>query len=180
MILVSALFSCESEEEALLKNPTQIDLYFPITDFLTEQISRLDGHTIKKKVIMNGEMREVDQVLYSRDWREEFDWFIQSDINKASLAQAYDTESTDQMTRHTLKPGEKGVLQKMEIFYDNREVKEIIFHTIKENTFYTSSSTSRLTTGDDGLLNLYELKSNQKVWFLSPNNMVITSSILPN
>lgn len=176
---MSAFFSCGTEEEALIKNPTQIDQYFPISDFINQQISRLDGYAVKKTVVMNGEGHEVDQVLFERDWREEFDWFIQSDINKASLAQSYETEKTEHVTRHILKPGEIGVLKQMEVLYENGEVKEINFTTSKENTFYCSNSYSRITTGNDGLIDSYSLESNQKVWFLSPNEMKVNSQVIP-
>lgn len=163
-----------------MKNPTQIDQYFPISDFLYEQISRLNGIAVQKTVVMNGESQVVEQVLSQREWREEFDWFIQADINKASLAQSYETIKDDEVTRHILKPGEKGTLKEMEVIYKAGQVKEINFLTRDENTFYLSETTSRLTTGDNGLINLYTLESSQKVWFLSPNELLVKSEVMSN
>jgi hypothetical protein len=177
ILLTGWLSSCESKEEALLKNPVQIDQYFPISQFVNEQISLLDGRSVSKQVVMNGESHQVEQVLYERDWREEFDWFIQSDINKASLAGAYHTEEIGNTTRHTLKPGEKGVLQQLEVIYEGSQVKEIRMLSSRENTFYASNASSIITTGEDGLISTYHIESTQKVWFLNPNNLTVTGEI---
>jgi len=180
IIMAGVLFSCESEEEELLKNPVQIDEYFPLSQFIDEQIQQLDGRSVKKELLINGESHDVVQVLDERDWREEFDWFIQSDINKASLAQSYHTEEIDNMVRHTLKSGEKGTLQVMEVLYDGKQVREINIISTRENTFYRSNASSRLTTGDDGIINTYRMESTQKVWFLNPNNLLVVSEVQGN
>jgi len=178
MLLTGWLSSCESKEENLLKNPVQIDQYFPLSQYFNEQITHLDGRSVQKNVTINGESHQVEQVLHERDWREEFDWFIQSDINKASLAGAYHTEEDGNITRHTLKPGEKGILQVLEVTYDGEKVKEIRMATSRENTFYASNASSRITTGQDGLINTYYIESTQKVWFLNPNNLTVSSEVL--
>lgn len=178
LLLVGGLSSCESEDEALLKNPVQIDQYFPISQYLNEQISQLDGRSVQKEVHMNNETQQIEQVFTERDWREEFDWFIQSDINKASLAQSYHTESEGNITRHTLKPGERGVMQEMAVTYDGDQVKEIKMLTSRSNTFYNSNATSILSTGEDGLINSYSIESTQKVWFLSPNKLTVKGKVL--
>ena len=177
IITVGLLTSCDSEEEALLKNPVQIDNYFPISQFINEQIPLLEGRSVHKELVINGENHEVKQVLNERDWREEFDWFIQSDINKASLAQSYQTEEIGDRVRHTLKLGEKGTLQEMEVLYDGEQVKEIIIVSARENTFYRSNASSRLTTGDDGIIKSYQMESTQKVWFLQPNILQVNSEV---
>jgi len=178
LLLMAGLISCESKEETLLKNPTQIDQYFPISKFMNDQISLLEGRSVLKQVTMNGERHEVKQVLNERDWREEFDWFIQSDINKASLAGSYYTEEMGNITRHTLKPGEKGILRELEVTYDGEQVKEIRMITSRENTFYASNASSKITTGDDGLIHTYHIVSTQKVWFLNPNKLTVASEVI--
>jgi len=180
IILSGVFFSCEQEEEELLKNPVQIDTYFPLSQFINEQIQKLDGRSVSKELLINGERHQVEQVLNQRDWREEFDWFIQSDINKSSLAQSYHTEESGNTIRHTLKPGEKGTLQEMVVIYDGEQVKEIRIVSSRDNTFYSSIATSRLTTGNDGIINSYRMESTQKVWFLNPNNLLVSSEVLGN
>lgn len=179
-IMAGVLLSCESEEEELLKNPVQIDKYFPLSQFIDEQIQQLEGRSVRKDLLINGESHQVEQILSEKDWREEFDWFIQSDINKASLAQSYHTEEIGDRIRHTLKPGEKGTLQEMEVLYDGELVKEIIIVSSRENTFYRSNASSRLATGDDGIINSYRMESTQKVWFLDPNNLLVVSEVQGN
>jgi len=180
IIMGGVLISCESAEEELLKNPVQIDEYFPLSQFIDEQIQHLDGRTVRKELLINGESHQVEQDLNERDWREEFDWFIQSDINKASLAQSYHTEQLGNRVRHTLKPGEKATLQAIEVLYDGEQVKEISIVSSRKNTFYRSNASSRLTTGDDGIINSYRMESTQKVWFLDPNNLLVISEVQGN
>jgi hypothetical protein len=177
IMLTGVLISCDSEEETLLKNPVQINNYFPISQFIDGQIPLLDGQVVRKEVDINGERHQVEQVLNERDWREEFDWFIQSDINKASLAQSYHIEEMGNLVSYTLKPGEKGTLQKMEVLYDGDQVKEINILSSRKNTFYRSNASSRLTTGEDGVINTYRMESTQKVWFLDPNKLLVVSEV---
>ncbi|KEO73159.1 hypothetical protein EL17_12430 [Anditalea andensis] len=176
-IATAVLVSCESGEDELLKNPVQIDNYFPLSQFIDRQIGLLDGRKIGKEININGEKQHLEQVLNVQDWREEFDWLIQSDINKASLAQSYHTEEQGNRIAHTLKSGEQGTLQQMEILYEGDQVKEINIISSRKNTFYQSKAIGRLTVSGDGLIDFYSLESIQKVWFLEPNNLIVNSRV---
>jgi predicted DNA-binding antitoxin AbrB/MazE fold protein len=174
-----ALFSCKSREEEPLANPIQIRAYFPISEFVVEQIQLLEGSKIEKELIVNEDLEQTTQRLDSASWRKELDWFIQMDINKASLATAYEVTEENGKTIHRLKEGEKASLKEMVVFREGQAVKEITLIAEESNTFYGSQTNARLTTDPaTGVIDHYELESSQKVWFLDPNTLKVKSRVL--
>lgn len=169
------LLACGKTEQGPLENPTQLDKYFPLVQFVQNQISLLDGMRVAKRVAINGREEEVSMVLNAEGWRKELDLFIQADINKNSLASSYITEESPELLRHTLISGEKGEIQMLTVHRTADKISRIDFSFKKENLFYLSEGSGSLKLRPDGkYISSYEVKGYQKVWFL-PSNVMFTA-----
>src|SRR5690554_2500493 len=126
-LLLGLLWSCEQGKQQPLDNPTQIDKYFQLKDFVEGQVSRLDHATVRKTMGIKGEQEVLQQQFNSDEWRRELDVFVQADINKASLASAYETIKNDTLTLHQLKPGEKSSVQEISVSYQAGKINRISF-----------------------------------------------------
>lgn len=170
--------ACNKTEQKPLENPTQLDKYFPMVQFVQAQISHLDGMRVAKRIAINGKEEEVSLVLNAEEWRKELDLFIQADINKNSLASSYATEESPELLRHTLIPGEKGEVQMLTVHRSGDKIRRIDFSFGKENLFYLSEGSGSLTMTTDGKhISAYEVNGFQKVWFLPSNVMFTTGEI---
>lgn len=179
MFLVGFLISCSEDIGQPMDNPTQIDKYFPLKDFVENQIGLLDGSTVKKTIGIQGKIEDTEAQMDAEAWRKELDIFIQSDINKASLATAYETEETDGLTVHRLKPGEKSSIKELTVLYDDEQVRQINFKAYQDEFFYRTLSEGELVVDESGRLSSYQVNGTQNVWFLSPNEMVVKGVVLP-
>ena len=179
LFIVGLLISCSEDTGQPMDNPTQIDKYFPLKDFVENQIGLLDGSTVKKTLCIQGKIEETQTRMDAEAWRKELDIFIQSDINKASLAMAYETEEADSVTIHRLKPGEKSSIKEITVLYEDEQVRWINFKAFQDEFFYRTLSEGELVVDKLGRLRSYQVKGTQNVWFLSPNEMVIKGVVLP-
>ncbi|WP_225444233.1 hypothetical protein [Echinicola arenosa] len=181
LLMLGLLFSCNQGEEQPLANPTQINQYFPLKDFVSDQIGRVSDMSVEKLTDINGEEESFEVKLDAEGWRKELDIFIQSDINKAANASAYHTEEKGLVLRHELKQGLKGEVKHIQVEYASREkeeVQKIEFKSEKDNFFYHSLSEGVLEVdAETGLLKSYHVKGYQKVWFLDPNQIEISGKL---
>ncbi len=152
--------------------------YFPIKEFLEVQAQKLDNKGIRKLLIIKGSKETIEETLSEEQWLQELELFLQADINKAALIQSYNTKHSDEYLIHELKSSEKGKIKKIVVRYEGELVKEITFHAIIENLFYSSRTRGVLFThSETGLLDQINIESTQTVLFLSPNKMVVTASV---
>ncbi|MDN3668989.1 hypothetical protein QWY93_06585 [Echinicola jeungdonensis] len=182
ILIVGLLFSCNNGEEQPFANPTQINEYFSLKGFMDRQISQLDGKKVEKWSKINGEEKRETVYLDEEAWRRELDLFIQSDINKASLKDAYQTQRKDGQQIHQLKPDREAQVKNITITYldGSENVKEIAFIASKENFFYQSSTQATISIDPETkTINSYKIESQQKVWFLSPNKIEIKGEVMP-
>src|SRR5690554_4756885 len=118
MVLIIGLpLSCSQDKGKPMDNPIQLDKYFPLKAFVEKQVKLLDGAKVSKSIAIKGEEDHIEVFMDAEAWRKELDIFIQSDINKASLASSYDIEESPGLTIHRLKPGEKSSIQEIRIAY---------------------------------------------------------------
>ncbi len=179
VLLLGLLWSCEQEQQQPMDNPTQIDKYFQLKNFVEDQVNMLDGATVRKTIGIKGEREILQQPLDAEEWRRELDVFVQSDINKASLASAYETIDNDTLLLHRLKPGEKSSIQEMRVSYQAGKIQRISFVTHLDNIFYTSNTQGELVMDTaSGTIGSYRVKSQQKVWFLSPNEIDVSGEVM--
>ena len=70
-MLVGILTSCKKEEKGPFANPTQIDKYFPLSQFLQKSIDKVGDAEVVKEVRFNEESEIVDFRMDSLVWRQE-------------------------------------------------------------------------------------------------------------
>jgi hypothetical protein len=177
LLWVAILFSCKKEEKLPFANPTQIDVYFPLTGFLDQKIDRLSSANVVKKIRFNDETEEVAIAMNKEVWRQELDFFFQADINKASLARSYETTEEPGLLLHQLKPNEKGNIKWIRINKIEGRVSEILILSENENLFYRSTVEGSIKLDDKERISSYSLSGNQKVWFLSPTNLLVDAKV---
>jgi hypothetical protein len=171
------LFSCKEEAETPFANPTQIDRYFPVSDFLEQKITERAGVAVTKTIRFNDEVEEVSFQPDKEAWRKELDFFFQADINKAALASAYDTSEEEGRLIHKLKPGEKGIVQQILVQKKGNRIEEIRIETTKNNLFYQSQVKGTIVLDDKEDLVGYRLRGSQKVWFMPPTALEVEAKV---
>ncbi len=182
ILIAGLLFSCNQGEEQPFANPTQINEYFPLKEFMDKQIPQLAGKEVDKWSEINGEVQEERVLLDEEAWRRELDLFIQTDINKASLKDAYLTERKGTKKIHQLKPEKEAEVKKIVITFQEgtNKVSKIEFNASKKNFFYQSFTMASLSIDPvTGTMKSYHVEGKQKVWFLSPNTIDIRGEVLP-
>ncbi|MBD3629177.1 hypothetical protein [Cyclobacterium sp.] len=169
--------SCNKEEQVPFSNPTQIDAYFPLTDFLEQKIENSSGDEVIKTIRFNEEEERVKFIPDTATWRKELDFFFQADINKAALASAYLTKEEGQMLIHSLKPGEKNNIREIKVVKKGGKVSEIGVVAIKDNLFYYSEVYGELAFDENENLSSYSMEGIQKVWFLAGTSLEVQADI---
>ncbi|UJP66524.1 hypothetical protein [Mongoliitalea daihaiensis] len=152
--------------------------YFPIQEFVEVLANKLDGQTVSRQATVNGSQERSEDVFALEDWLNEFDFFIQNDINKPALAAAYENTRSLEYLIHELKEGEKNKTQKVVVRYEDGKVKELSFFEKKENFFYTSEIRGAMffNSGTEQLSH-YVIETAQDVIWSKPNRMVIQGYI---
>ncbi|WP_163380873.1 hypothetical protein [Cyclobacterium sp. SYSU L10401] len=177
MVLAYLGVACTEEESVPFSNPTQIDAYFPMADFLEQKIAQSAGADVSKTIRFNDEEERVKFIPDKEAWRKELDFFFQSDINKAALASSYETREEDNLLIHALKPDEKNNIREIKVSKKEGKVREIGIVAIKNNLFYHSEVYGELTFDENEQLSTYSLEGNQKVWFLTGTSLEVQAEI---
>ncbi|MDO6437720.1 hypothetical protein Q4534_09895 [Cyclobacterium sp. 1_MG-2023] len=177
LLVLGCLISCSDDEKVVFANPIQIEAYFPLSDFLEENIEMLGSAEVRKVIRFNDETESVDFVMDSLTWRQEMVFFFQADINKAALAASYETEETQGLLIHRLKPGEKGDIKRIEVKKQSGKVVEIVILSVVNNLFYKSTVEGKITIEDKGI-DSYTLSGDQKVWFLPGTKLQVEAEVI--
>ena len=179
IFLAGLLLSCEQNQGKPSVASTEINLYFPLEQFVEQQSEILDGARVRKKASIKEEELIVEEELNAEEWGYELNVFAQADINKASMASSYDIVEENGSTVYRLKPDEKSAIKEIRVTYENQQINRVSFISYKENLFYTSGSTGEMVLDpNSGKLSSYYVGASQKVWFLPINEMKIEGEIL--
>src|SRR5690606_9591542 len=171
--------SCAQDKAQPMDNPIQIAKYFPLKAFVEKQVELLDGSKVRTSIPVKGEEDHVEVSMDAEAWRKDLDIFIQSDINKASLASSYDTEEKPGLTVHRLKSGENSSIKEIRIAYEGDQVSQVDFISHQEEIFYASRSVGHLSIDtSSGSIRSYEVSGSQKEWLLPVNEMTVRGEIL--
>lgn len=157
-------------------------IYFPLADYMEVWALKLDSLAVSKTITVNGNRDGIDRIMREKDWLEDFKFFIDADINKPSLKDAYNTTRSKEYLIHELKEGEKGKVKKIVIKYEDENViKEISFHTESSNPFFETTTRgaifNRSISGD---MDTYVIQKYQKIPFMKPNKMIVRGTIRYN
>ncbi|SHM60933.1 hypothetical protein SAMN04488057_102320 [Cyclobacterium lianum] len=177
LLLIWAGIGCKEEQSTPFANPTQIDAYFPLADFLEQKIDNSSGRKVVKTIRFNDEEEQVEFTPDQESWRKELDFFFQSDINKAALASSYETREEGGVLIHSLKPGEKNNIQEIRVSKQEGRVDEIAVIALKDNLFYRSQVQGTLGFDANEQLISYSLEGNQKVWFLDATDLQVQATV---
>jgi hypothetical protein len=175
LLILSILWSCTNISDS---NSTSETNYFPVKEFIEVQIPKLEGKSVIKEIIINGEKERSEITPSIDEWMKEFDLFIQADINRPILSGAYDSQRSEKYLIHSLKEGEKGKVKKIVVQYVGEHISQISFISKTENPFYSSQVRGVLMFhGLTGEIDQYSLENIQEVVFSKPNKMIVSASI---
>lgn len=169
---LAILLACtpQGEQPRLEKLP-----YFDLKGFLDLELKKLDGHKVLKTSKINGEEKEEEQTYSEAQWKEEFDYFYQADINLPSLATSYSTDIQVDYLIHELLPESEGKVKEIRIRYAQSYPAAISFKIKEENFFYTSTTLGVAYMNQaTGKMDHYSLETTQKVMFLDPTHIKIS------
>lgn len=152
--------------------------FFDLSGYLDQEISKMSGAKVAK-ISRVQDQEESAEVVYSiQDWKEELDVFYQADINRPSLALAYDTKIQKNYLTHTLLPDEKGKVKEITVRYDKETPTRITVKLIEKNLFYSSTIIGTLYFNVSTFrIDHYAVESTQKIWFVDPNHMKIMGAV---
>ncbi|SNS43856.1 hypothetical protein SAMN06295967_109144 [Belliella buryatensis] len=175
-LAVLTLLSCQSE---ISDRGDFVPPYFLLEEFVQKQASELEGKTLHKEIQIDETKETVNLSPDKDNWLQELDFFIQADINRPSLASAFDVFEDANTLSYTLKKGEKSKLKFLKIeLNQNGDPYRISFKMSGSNTFYESNTNGWLTVDvNTGLISRFEITGKQKVSFLSPIEMQVRASI---
>lgn len=176
LVLFLAVASCG---EGVDKVPEKLP-YFDLKGFIEIQVKNLDSSNVTLISRVQGKEVRKEATLSTADWIEEFDTFIQADINKQSLFLAYDTQVKNNVLTHSLFPESKGKLKEMKVTYIDDQVVSISLKMSEENLFYKSNTFADLYMNNaTQKVDHYSIETTQKIWFLDANNIKIMGAIRP-
>lgn len=174
-VLLGTLLACSpnAEQPALEKLP-----YFDLKSFINLELSKIEGDSVLKTSVINGEEQVVDLLYSSEEWKKELAAFYEADINVPSLALSYSTRTTPDQLIHELLPEAKGKVKELTVRYVQNYPVWITFKIKEENLFYTSTTLGALYMNQaTGKIDHYQLETTQKVLFLSPTHIKISGLI---
>lgn len=175
LLVLSMCWSCSNISDSAKGVETS---YFPIKEFVEAKIPVIEGKTLRKEININGKNETTTDIPNAEEWLKELDFFLQADINKAVLANAYETERSEKFLIHELKEGEKGKVKKLVIQYLNGEVKQISFNALTKNPFYSSKTRGVLVLHSETReIDQYTIENIQEVVFSKPNKLVISATV---
>lgn len=154
--------------------------YFQLERFIEEQAIKLEGRSLQKEIQIKETVEKFEITPNQEEWLRELDFFIQADINRPAMAQAYTIDEGNSETAYNLKKGEKSKLKSLRIFYnDKQEVKRIEFVIGSENTFYETETTGWLRMDEaTGIIDSFEIDGKQEVVFLDPILMHVKAKVI--
>ena len=175
VLLLGITLACSpnQQEPALEKLP-----YFDLKSFINLELSKIEGDSVLKTSVINGEEQLVDLLYTSEDWKEELAAFYEADINVPSLATAYGTRTTPDQLIHELLPEAKGKVKEISIRYVQNYPAWVTFRLKDENMFYQSTTLGEIYMNQaTGKIDHYKIETTQKVMFLSPTHIKISGII---
>ena len=152
--------------------------YFDLKGFVKLEAEKLDGAEVILSSRVQGIEKKETKILSGSEWLEEFETFIQADINKSSLYQSYDTKVKNNILIHSLFEDAKGKVQEIKITYIDDKVTSITMKSSEENIFYTTKTAAELYMNNvTQKVDHYSIETTQKIWFLKASNFRIMGAI---
>lgn len=163
-LIIFLLSSCSQVE-----NTKSTDLaYFDIKSFFLNEASRLTPKKLSVlKEVSKNDLKETKLILI-KDWEKEFDFFIESDINKPSWISSYKVEIDGDTTLYqALTPDLR--TRVIQIIKNGNRIKSISIKNESLNKLYKSYES--LSYYPDSM---YVIEKEQQVRFLGKNKYRVT------
>lgn len=152
--------------------------YFDLKGFVKLEAEKLEGAKVILISRVQGKENRVEKNLSKSEWLEEFDTFIQSDINKASLYLSYDTKVKNNVLIHSLFEDSNEKVKEIKITYIDDKVISATLKSSEENLFYSTTTFAELYMNNaTQKVDHYSIETTQKIWFLKPSNIKIMGAI---
>ena len=163
-----ALCSACVQEKAQVS--PQGEFYFNLENYFKAEAGRLTETKpqLHKTVMVNGELETRNVTI--NDWEQEFESFIDADINKAAWRGAFkitkDHDTTTYMTNDLKIP-----VKKVEVIAKGGKIQAVAIFIVTNNKLYTSSDS--LYYYPDSL---YKIKKTQKIRLMQEKHYEVTST----
>ena len=170
-----SLLACNSSTDN-----QKVYYYYDLEGFIGSLESTLSEEepTVSKKWSFNSksEVKETNEI----DWLKELKAFKESDINKSSYSNSFDSVRTAHQVVYTLKEGETIPVKELSIQSDHSgQPEEIRSRKESENYFFTTSSEAQMIL-KEGKLKEYTILSIQKLLWFKPDTSKVTGLVKAN
>lgn len=152
--------------------------YFDLKGFVKLEAEKLDGAEVILTSRVQGEENREDEILTKVQWLEQFDTFIQSDLNKPALYLSYDTKVKKNVLIHSLFEDADGKVKEIKITYIDDKVISATLKSSEKNLFYSTFTSAELYMNNvTHKVDHFSIETTQKIWFLKPSNIKIMGAI---
>jgi hypothetical protein len=152
--------------------------YFDLKGFVIMEAEKLEGSEVILISRVQGAENREDKILTQSQWLEQFDTFIQSDINKPSYYLSYDTKVKNNVLTHSLFEDENEKVKEIKITYIDDKVVSATLKSSEENLFYSTTTFAELYMNNlTQKVDHYSIETTQKIWFLKASNLKIMGAI---
>lgn len=150
------------------KEKANTKTYFDVEGYFKKEALRLSktNKTISKTVFING--KEEQKNINIKNWEQEFKYFIDADINKASWKGSFNETTTGNLKTYTSQ-SDKIPVKKLEIVLQGNKPSSIKIFITNANNLYTSQDS--LSYFPDSL---YEIKKTQHIRLMETKQYKIT------
>ena len=145
LLLLICLSGCEIGQNR------ELTAYFDLSKLLIDQMLLLKSENplIQKTVILDGKTEKKELHLDSLGWLRELDIFIEANINKPSLVNAFEMEASQNQIIYSRKKKDEDGVQRFEIkLVSNTTPGEITIETNTQNSLYHDETSLRISFRD--------------------------------
>ncbi|MDA0195812.1 MAG: hypothetical protein O2887_14665 [Bacteroidetes bacterium] len=178
--LLIGLSSCEMGQNK------ELAAYFDLSKFLKDQVIMLNSEKplVQKTVRLDGKTEKKELRMDSAGWLRELDIFIGANINKPSLVNAFEMETSQSQIIYSRKIKDADGVQRFEIKLMNDSIPgEIFITTSTRNSLYHDENSLRISFKDDkGQLKLsdYSITGSQTSLSLEPTTYQVDAVLQYN
>lgn len=172
-LILLGLNSCSPADEQGVPTHESVNTYFDIAGYFTEEARKLQqaAPQILKTVAKNDE--EEEQQLQIKNWNNELELFISSDINRPAWTSSYLTDSNDMEIRYTAMDSDlRTKIIHIKKHVDN-SISEILIVNETENMLYSTKETLHYFPDS-----AYSIRKEQQVKIVGRDDYQISGKII--
>lgn len=166
------LSSCIEKPQARTQN------YFRLREFILQQIALAEKQdwTIQKKVKLNE--KEGKELESNPSWEDEWEMFIQADINKPAFQNSYTIDTVGNRIIYAAKAEENLEIKEIVVELDDlNEPINIFIKTENKNILFHTKRNLSIELKDHQIAN-YEIRGYQKIILLNATEYSVSGEII--